>query len=206
MIQFVYVDEVVSSFIEIVYLKRHEGNYRFYEIANTFNISLGKIQDLLVEFEQNRYQGIIPDLSDPFTKNLYSTFISYINPNKIAYPARLNTDKRGWLFELIKSPIIGQFFVSSTQSGAIRGNHYHDSKVEKFCVIKGRAIIRLRSIFCDSVIEYNVNDKYIQIIDIPPGYSHSIENTGDTELLTLFWSNEIHDASHPDTWPENVLV
>ena len=94
------------------------------------------------------------------------------------YPVKLNTDNRGWLFELIKSEHFGQIFVSKTLPGITRGNHYHDTKVEKFCVIQGEGVIRFRRIDSDRILEYPVDDREIKVVDIPPGYTHSIENTG----------------------------
>jgi len=204
-IRFLYVDDIVKAFLGIIDRDRHDTTQTHYEIADTYSINLGELYDLLVEFAKNRRQGLIPDLENSFTKHLYSTFLSFHDASDLAYPASLKSDTRGWLLELIKSPKSGQIFVSSTQPGAIRGNHYHDSKVEKFCVIKGQGIIRLRSVLGGEVIEYHVNGKDIQIIDIPPGYTHSIENTSDVELLTLFWASEIFESHSPDTWPENVL-
>jgi len=115
------------------------------------------------------------------------------------------TDPRGWLFELTKSKAFGQVFVSSTLPGVTRGNHYHDSKIEKFCLVQGDAIIRLRKLDSGEVIEYPVNDREIRITDIPPGYTHSIENVGATPMIVLFWANEIFDPDRPDTHMEFVL-
>src|SRR4030095_6560823 len=98
-----------------------------------------------------------------------------------------------------KSPHGGQIFVSQTRPGITRGNHYHDTKIEKFCVIRGEGIIRFRHILEDRIIEYPVSDCEIRIVDIPPGYTHSIENIGSTDMITLFWANEIFDPQHPDT-------
>ncbi|MCM1983004.1 polysaccharide biosynthesis C-terminal domain-containing protein [Lyngbya confervoides] len=204
-IHFVYVGDIINSFLEIVERDRHESNRAFCEVEKIHSISLGNLHDLIMGFENSRFQGIVPDFSDLLTKYLYSVYVSHRNANNCAYPVELKTDNRGWLFELIKSPQSGQIFVSSTRPGVTRGNHYHDSKVEKFCVIKGDAIVRLRSLLGGDVVEYPVNGTAIQIIDIPPGYTHSIENIGNTELLTLFWANEIFDPLCPDTWSENVL-
>ena len=98
----------------------------------------------------------------------------------------------------------GQIFVSTTKPGITRGNHYHDTKVEKFCVISGEADIKFRHILNDEIISYKVSGEKIEIIDIPPGYTHSIENIGDTEMITLFWANEMFDQKKPDTYYESV--
>ena len=148
----------------------------------------------------------MPDLSDPFTRKLYATFLSYYDTQAFAYSPKMNVDNRGWLFELIKSEQFGQIFVSTTHPGITRGNHGHNTKVEKFCVIQGRGIIRLRHVATNDLVEYKVSGEQIQIVDIPPGYTHSIENTGDTEMITLFWANEIFNPEKPDTYYEEVLV
>jgi UDP-2-acetamido-2,6-beta-L-arabino-hexul-4-ose reductase len=205
LIHFVYVGDVVKTFLQIIQGNGHNNNQQFYEIENIYDIKLGSLYDLIINFEQSRHQGILPDLQEPFVKHLYSTYISYLDPNYLSYPVELKVDNRGWLFELIKTTGGGQIFVSSTQPGVIRGNHYHDSKVEKFCVIKGKAMIRFRSILGEDINEYPVNGTDIKILDIPPGYTHSIENIGNEELITIFWANEIFDSSQPDTWSRNVL-
>ena len=123
----------------------------------------------------------------------------------LARAVELRTDDRGWLFELIKSPQAGQIFVSRTRPGITRGNHYHDTKIEKFCVIQGEGVIRFRHVLDQRVVEYPVNDREIRVVDIPPGYTHSIENTGAADMITLFWANEIFDPQRPDTHPEPVV-
>ena len=118
----------------------------------------------------------------------------------------MNTDNRGWLFELIKSEQFGQIFVSTTHPGITRGNHGHDTKVEKFCVIQGQGVIRFRHVVTHEIVEYKVSGESIQIVDIPPGYTHSIENIGEVEMVTLFWANEIFNPEKPDTYYEEVLA
>jgi UDP-2-acetamido-2,6-beta-L-arabino-hexul-4-ose reductase len=95
--------------------------------------------------------------------------------------------------------------VSKTLPGITRGNHYHDTKLEKFCVVQGVGVIRFRNVLSSEVLEYQVNGQDISVVDIPPGYTHSIENTGKDEMITLFWANEIFDPSRPDTYFEEVI-
>jgi len=109
------------------------------------------------------------------------------------------------LAELIKAPCFGQIFVSRTKPGITRGNHYHHTKTEKFMVVQGEGIIRLRQINGDDVIEYVARGEDYRVVDIPPGYTHSIENTGNNEMVTLFWSSEVFDPEHTDTYFEPVL-
>jgi len=199
-LRFVYVDDIVREFLEIASRGEHDPNRTHYEVSPVLNTTLGELHDLIVSFRECRAQRTLPDLGDRFTKYLYSTYLSFLDEREFATPVDLKTDDRGWLFELVKSPRGGQIFVSRTKPGITRGNHYHDTKVEKFCVVQGQGIIRFRHVLSDRVIEYPVDDREIRVVDIPPGYTHSIENKGGGEMLTLFWANEIFDPAHPDTY------
>jgi UDP-2-acetamido-2,6-beta-L-arabino-hexul-4-ose reductase len=177
----------------------------FGDISPTFTIALGELRDLIVSFRDARSSAILPDLSKRHVKCLYTTYLSFCDPNGLSRPVDLKRDARGWLFEWIKSTAGGQVFVSTTRPGVTRGNHYHDTKVEKFCVVKGQGLIRLRSVLGDEVLEFSVGDSNPRVVDIPPGYAHSIENTGTSDMVTLFWANEIFDAQRPDTFAENAV-
>jgi len=158
-----------------------------------------------VEFEGLRRNERVPDLSTSFDRQLYATFMAFVDPNELSYAVDLKTDNRGWLFELLKSPSAGQIFVSTTKPGITRGNHYHHSKVEKFCVIQGVGVIRFRALDSEDVLEYRVTGEDIRVVAIPPGLTHSIENCGSVDLLTLFWADEIFDPARPDTYFEPVI-
>jgi len=214
-VTFAYVDDVVDECLRQLQGAGHgepgsggelgARTQYYYEIAETYSVSLGRLAGLVNAFRAVRDGGSMPDLADPFTKKLYATFLSYYETDAFAYPAKMNTDNRGWLFELIKSEQFGQIFVSQTHPGVTRGNHGHNTKVEKFCVIQGRGTIRFRHVVTNEICSYDVSGETIQIVDIPPGYTHSIENTGDTEMITLFWANEIFNPARPDTYFEPVL-
>jgi UDP-2-acetamido-2,6-beta-L-arabino-hexul-4-ose reductase len=199
-LRFVYVDDIVGAFLEIALRESHDAATTRHELQPVFSITLGELHNLLVSFGENRRKSLLPDLGNPLVKYLYSTFVSFYETGDLAYPVELKTDERGWLFELIKSPTAGQIFVSRTKPGITRGNHYHDTKIEKFCVIQGEGVIRFRHILGSEIIEYRVSDRQIRIVDIPPGYTHSIENTGAGDMLTLFWANEIFEPQRPDTY------
>lgn len=201
-ITFAYVDDVVASFVELALgLESEDGVLEFEPV---YDISLGELHETIVSFKANRESLKLADFSNPLTKYLYSTYLSFLDRDDFSYPADVKVDDRGWLFELIKSDTAGQMFVSSTKPGVTRGNHYHDTKVEKFCVVKGEGIIRFRHVLEEDLFDYAVSDQAIQIVDIPPGYTHSIENTGKEEMVTLFWANEIFDPECMDTYFENV--
>lgn len=201
-LSFAYVDDVVSRFTAIALKGEDATGVLTFEPA--YGITLGGLHDLIVSFKESRETLKLADFGDPLTKYLYTTYLSFLDRGDFAYPVDLKTDDRGWLFELIKSDTAGQMFVSSTKPGITRGNHYHDTKVEKFCVVKGQGVIRFRHVFEDEAFEYHVNDQEIKVVDIPPGYTHSIENTGDGEMVTLFWANEIFDPERMDTYFEGV--
>lgn len=199
-LRFVYVDDIVRAFLEIAVRPKHDPVTTRYDLQPIYSITLGELHDVILSFRECREKSLIPDLSNPLTKYLYSTYLSFCDTGNLAYPVELKTDDRGWLFELVKSPHGGQIFVSQTRPGITRGNHYHDTKIEKFCVIQGEGIIRFRHILKEEIIEYPVNDRAIRIVDIPPGYTHSIENVGAGDMITLFWANEIFDPQRPDTY------
>jgi UDP-2-acetamido-2,6-beta-L-arabino-hexul-4-ose reductase len=204
-IRFVYIDDIVREFVDVASRATHGPAASQPDVQPVFSITLGELYDLLVSFREGREKSILPDLANPLTKYLYTTYVSFYDVQNLAYPVDLKTDDRGWLFELIKSPHAGQVFVSRTRPGITRGNHYHDTKIEKFCVIQGEGVIRFRHVLGDRIVEYPVNDREICVVDIPPGYTHSIENTGSADMITLFWANEIFDPQRPDTCFEKVL-
>jgi UDP-2-acetamido-2,6-beta-L-arabino-hexul-4-ose reductase len=203
LLELVYIDDVVKTFLGMIE-KPPANGAGYYEVEPVFKIRLLKVAELIKSFKNSRKSLILPDFSDPFIKRLYATYISYLPKNEFSYKPELKVDSRGQLAELLKSPHIGQVFISRTKPGITRGNHYHDTKVEKFIVIDGEAIIRFRNVLSSDLIEYKVSGNDLQIVDIPPGYTHSIENIGDKELIVLFWANELFNPESPDTYPLEV--
>lgn len=195
-VELVYIDDVVRAFLEII-TGEASG---FVEVQPTYTTTLGELADKIYALRDIRRSLVIPDLADAFTRKLHSTYLSYLDPDDFAYDLDMKADNRGALAELIKSANFGQMFVSRTHGGILRGNHYHDSKIEKFCVLQGEAAIRFRHIFGEEVIEYRVSGQQWQVVDIPPGYTHHIENLSDQEMIVLFWANEMFDPNRPDTF------
>jgi len=148
--------------------------------------------------------NIIPDLRQEYNLDLFNTYRSYLFPAKVPVALELKSDARGYLFEAAKSGNGGQTFISSTEPGITRGNHYHTRKVERFLVIKGKACIRVRKLFSSETHEFQVDGEKPQYVDMPALHTHNITNTGDSTLLTLFWTNEIFDPADPDTYQETV--
>ncbi len=148
---------------------------------------------------------IVPDLRDPLDVRLFNTLRSYLYPERYPVTLTLHSDNRGTLFEAVKSENGGQIFLSTTRPGITRGNHFHTRKVERFLVASGEAEIQLRKLFSDKVITFRVSGEYPCYIDMPTFHTHSITNVGSSELVTLFWANEIFDPNDSDTYPEPVL-
>lgn len=160
---------------------------------------------LLQQFHANYQANIYPDFGDPFTVALFNSYRAALYPSGFPRPLKLNTDARGTLFEAIKGGGGGQTFLSTTKPGVTRGDHFHLNKVERFLVVQGEAVIRIRKVLSDEVWEYRVSGDAPAPVDMPTLHTHSIENTGDTELLTLFWTHDLFDPANPDTFADKVL-
>jgi UDP-2-acetamido-2,6-beta-L-arabino-hexul-4-ose reductase len=199
-IELVYIDDVVKEFINRIFQLPAECKPSYHIVIPTYKITLKNLAAQILEFYNFRNHLIMPDLSHSLTKALYSTYLSYLEQNDFAYDLEMKKDYRGSLVELIKSNQFGQIFISTSHPGITRGNHYHHTKVEKFCVIKGKANIKLRHILSDDIISYVVTGDKLEIVDIPPGYTHSLENIEESELIVLFWANEIFEKDRPDTY------
>jgi len=211
-VELVYVDDVCSAMMKSAGINSQPANQPvnppddvFTQVAPVYKMTLGALADSIRSFRSSRQTLRVPPFDDPFLTRLYVTYLSYLEESDFAYGLNLKTDNRGCLTEFLKSPSFGQIFVSHTKPGVTRGDHYHHSKTEKFFVVQGEAIIRFRHILQEKVIEYRVNGKEYRVVDIPPGYTHSIENVGDGELVTLFWTNEVFDPERPDTFYEKVM-
>ena len=202
-IELVYIDDVISAFINC--LERPPQGCEYRDVAPSFTVSLGELTRQIEMFRDSRHSLLLPDFSDPFLKRLYATYISYLEENNFAYQLKIREDERGELAEFLKQPHFGQIFISRTKPGITRGNHFHHTKVEKFLVIDGDAVVRFRRIDGTDIIEYRVSGKDFKVVDIPPGFTHSIENIGQSELITLFWAVEVYDLEAPDTYPLDVL-
>ncbi len=194
-----YIDDVVTAFLSELDFAESPGGFRFADPLPSHKTTLGELAATIRSFRDQRTTLLLPNLSDPFVKALYATYLSYLEPDQFGYSLNIRTDDRGSLAEFVKSPTAGQIFVSRTKPGITRGNHFHHTKTEKFLVLEGEAVIRFRQIHGGEVIEHRVRGEQYRVLDIPPGYTHSIENVGTAELVTLFWANEIFDPTRPDT-------
>ncbi len=180
------------------------GNVVYPEISPVHRITLGALADTIRSFRESRTTLVLPEVADRFIHALYCTYLTYLEPVDFGYGLNTRTDNRGDLVEFIRTRSAGQMFVSRTHPGITRGHHFHHTKTEKFLVLEGEAIIRFRCVQGTEVIERQVSGTKWEVVDIPPGYTHSIENVGKTELVTLFWASEPFDVEKPDTYAEKV--
>lgn len=199
-IDLVYIDDVVNAFLHILQEQAGAGICEFHEVKPVHRIALGDLAAMLHSFRDLRSSLRLPNMAEPLVRALYTTYLSYLPQDDFAYSLPSRKDNRGTLTEVIKSPHSGQIFVSRTYPGVTRGGHYHNSKVEKFLVLQGEAIVRFRHVLGGDLIEYQVSGTELRALDIPPGYSHEIENVGKYEMVVMFWANEIFDAANPDTY------
>jgi len=195
----VYIDDVAEELINALNGKENSVG-DFYEVPVVYTITLGEIIDLIYSFKKSREERSIPDMSDEFTKKLYSTYLSYLPKNQFSYPLKMNVDNRGAFAEFIKTQDRGQVSVNISKPGITKGNHWHHSKNEKFLVVSGKGVIRFRKVISSEVIEYYVSGDKLEVVDIPTGYTHNIINLGKTDMITVIWANEIFDPDKPDTY------
>jgi UDP-2-acetamido-2,6-beta-L-arabino-hexul-4-ose reductase len=200
----VYIDDVVKELINCLVNQANKFG-DFYKVYTEHIIKLGEIIKLIESFKESRKTLQIPNLSNNFTKKLYSTYLSYLPQNQFSYPLKMNIDERGSFTEFIKSPDRGQVSINISKPGITKGNHWHHTKNEKFLVVSGNGVIRFRKVNePTNVIEYFVTGNKLEVIDIPVGYTHNIENLGDNEMVTVMWVNEIFDPNNPDTYYDVV--
>jgi len=201
----VYIDDLVEEMIFALLGKEHrEGDYGYVSTVHT--ATLGQIVDGLYRFKESNKTLEVPDMSDTFTKKLYSTYLSYLPEDDFSYPLKMNIDERGSFTEIIRTPDRGQVSVNISKPGITKGNHWHHTKNEKFVVVSGIGVIRFRKMDdpAAKVIEYPVSGDKIEVLNIPTGYTHNIENLGDSDLVTLMWANEPFNPEKPDTFFEKV--
>lgn len=199
----VYIDDVVR---ELIYALLGKENRKgdFCEVPVVHTITLGEIVDLIYSYKASREAREVPNTADEFSKKLYATYLSYLPTDKFSYPLKMNIDNRGSFTEIIRTPERGQFSVNISKPGITKGNHWHHTKNEKFLVVSGKGVIRFRRIDTDEVLEYYVSGEKLEVVDIPPGYTHNIVNLGETDMVTFMWANECFDPTKPDTVFEEV--
>lgn len=194
-----YIDDVLDEFI-----RAFEGNPTskndFCVVPVTHNIKLGELANLIKSFKESRTNLYIPNMGDSLAKKLYSTYLSFLPEDQFSYDLKMNCDHRGSFTEFMRTQERGQVSVNVSKPGIIKGNHWHHTKNEKFLVVSGEGLIRFRKIDSDEILEYRVSGKKLEVVDIPTGYTHSIINVGENDLVTVMWANECFNPEKPDTY------
>ena len=202
-LQLAYIDDVVAELISALQGKEHrEGD--FCCVPTVHRISLGALAETLNSFRASRAERSVPDMGDALTGKLYATYLSYLPEDAFSYPLERHSDARGSFTEILRTADRGQFSVNISKPGIIKGNHWHHTKNEKFLVVSGTGVIRFRRIDSAEIIEYYVSGDKPEVVDIPTGYTHNIENLGETDMVTFMWASECFDPDKPDTYALEV--
>lgn len=199
-----YIDDVLLDMYKAMANKVvSEDYYRNMEVFYT--VSVNRIAELIYSFKHMRKTLDLPNLLDPFEKKLYSTYLSYLPLDDFAYPLTTHADNRGSFTEIIKTISKGQFSVNIIKPGYTKGNHWHNTKNEKFLVVSGFGKINFRSIINEEeVISYSLSSENLQVVDIPVGYTHNITNESKEDMVVFMWCNEPFDPQNPDTFFNEV--
>lgn len=198
-LQLCYIDDVLEEFKRALDGQATRDG-KFCRVPETHRITVGELAGRIRFFKESRRNLELPDMKEPLTKKLYSTYLSYLPEDGFSYQLKVNRDDRGSFTEFLRTKGHGQVSVNRSKPGITKGNHWHHTKNEKFLVVSGKGVIRLRKIDSDEVIEYFVDGDDMEVVDIPVGYTHNIENLGDTEMITIMWANELFDPEKPDTY------
>lgn len=194
-----YIDDVLDEFKRALKNKPTKiGNYCYVPV--TYNTTVGELAKIVQSFKETRKNLDIPNMSKPLIKKLYSTYLSYLPEDQFSYELKMNVDARGSFTEFIKTLERGQVSINIIKPGITKGNHWHHTKNEKFLVAYGEGVVRFRKIDSQEIIEYKVSGDKLEVVDIPPGYTHNIENIGKTDMVTVMWANEPFNSENPDTY------
>lgn len=199
LLRLIYIDDVVSELLHAL-CGNPTRDGAFAVVRPVHEVTLGKLAELLYSFRDSRKTLSVPQLDDPFVKKLHATYLSYLPTDAFSYPLKMNCDDRGSFTEIIRTPERGQFSVNISKPGITKGNHWHNTKNEKFLVVSGRGVIRFRRPDSEEVFSFYVSGEKLEVVEIPTGYTHNIENLGDTDMITFMWCNECFDPSRPDTY------
>lgn len=193
-----YIDDVTAELIKALSGEENrDGSYCYVPV--TYTEKLGVIADYISSFPDMRNCLAVPDQSNPLLKKLYATYLSYLPQDSFKYPLTMHSDNRGSFTEFLRTPNRGQVSVNVSKPGIVKGNHWHDSKHEKFLIVSGQGVVRFRKPDKSDIFEIHASSEKLEVIDIPPGYTHNLENTGSTDMVTLIWASEAFDPKNPDT-------
>ena len=198
----VYIDDVVEEFVNII--QGVKADKKKLLVQPEYKIKLGDLADQIKIFRESRESLITERVGGGLVGKLYSTYLSYISPEKFSYSIPLYSDERGMFAEMLKTKDSGQFSFFTAKSGVTRGGHYHNSKTEKFLVIQGKARFGFRHVVSDETHEIITTSKELKIVETVPGWSHDITNIGTEDMIVMLWANEIFDPDNPDTITHKV--
>lgn len=198
-VDLVYIDDVVRELVACLE-KKQLSKSNFYQVSEVDSITLKELSELIFAFKESRKSLEISNMGRRIEKNLYSTYLSFLPTDDFSYDLKMNIDERGSFTEILRTKERGQVSVNISKPGITKGNHWHHTKNEKFLVVSGKGVIRFRRIGTEEIIEYFVSGEKLEVVDIPVGYTHNIENVGDTDMVTLMWVNEPFDPEKPDTY------
>ncbi|NWB25367.1 UDP-2-acetamido-2,6-beta-L-arabino-hexul-4-ose reductase [Pseudomonas gingeri] len=201
-INLVYIDDVIRSFVAL--MDGEPCDTSFVSVEPQYTIKVGELAEQLNAFRSSRQTLITEPVGVGLVRALYSTYLSYLPPERFAYNVPKYGDPRGVFVEMLKTRDSGQFSFFTAHPGITRGGHYHHSKTEKFLVIRGRACFRFRNIVSEEFYELFTTGEQPQIVETVPGWSHDITNVGEDEMIVMLWANEIFDREHPDTYTRDV--
>ena len=193
----VYIDDVVFELLDVI--QNNKTIKDTYLVQPEYKITVKKLAEQIYKFRDSRNNLYLEEVGSGLTRALYSTYVSYLDPEQFSYSVSFNEDERGIFCELFKTKTNGQFSFFTAHPGITRGGHYHHSKTEKFVIIKGKALFRFRNIDNNITYEIVVSCSELRVVDTVPGWTHDITNIGDDELIVMIWANEIFDKQHPDT-------
>ncbi len=198
-LELLYIDDLIENLLKLLETHNTE-NESIIKVSKTYKISLSKLEIIIKSFHKSRIDGFIPQISDELSFKLYSTYLSFLQPDNLSIKLKMNIDDRGSFSEFLKSHDAGQFSINVSKPGITKGNHWHHTKNEKFLVVYGKGVIRLRQIHSNEIIEYFVDSNNMEVIDIPSGYTHNITNLGDSDMITVMWANELYNPINSDTY------
>lgn len=217
-LELLYIDDLVDEMVAALQGKEHHCEFegvetvltesgRYCAVPTTHHVTLGEIVDLLEEFNRQPQTLVVPEIpNNSFAKKLYSTYLSYLPKEKVAFPLKMNIDARGSFTELVKSDKVGQVSINISKPGITKGEHWHNTKWEFFMVVAGKGRIQQRRVGSDEVLNFDVSGERIEAVHMLPGYTHNIINLSDTDdLVTVMWCNECFDPAKPDTYFEKVV-
>lgn len=194
-LELVYIDDIVNTLLACA-----EGENGVVCVSPSYHLTVGELAETIRGFQSNREHADISAIEQPLVRKLYSTYLTYLPEDAFGTPLETHSDQRGSFTELLHFGGRGQVSINVSKPGIVKGNHWHHTKTEKFIVVSGRACIRFRKVGQSEVIQYTVSGEDMRVIDIPPGYTHSITNIGTEDLVTVMWANEVFDPQHPDTY------